>query len=256
MYLTWLDSNSWLIEMADQRVLLDPWLVGSLVFGNLPWLFKGERPNPPQIPAPLDLILLSQGLEDHAHPPTLERLDRNIPVVASANGAKVARKLGYQQVTALNHGEKIQRGGLEIMAVPGSPMGPTLVENGYVLREMATDHRLYYEPHGYHSSELKKLGKVDVIITPMIDLVLPLLGPIIQGSQTAFDVATWLQPQVMLPTADGKEVEFQGLLISWLQTRGTVAELRTKLQSHQLPTEIVEPWPGERLELLTGAGLS
>ena len=32
MYLTWLDSNSWLIEMGGKRVLLDPWLVGSLIF--------------------------------------------------------------------------------------------------------------------------------------------------------------------------------------------------------------------------------
>ncbi|NJL56775.1 hypothetical protein HC928_17700, partial [bacterium] len=25
MYLTYFDSNSWLIEMADQRILVDPW---------------------------------------------------------------------------------------------------------------------------------------------------------------------------------------------------------------------------------------
>ena len=35
MHLTWLDSNSWLIEMGGQRILLDPWLSGPLVFGNL-----------------------------------------------------------------------------------------------------------------------------------------------------------------------------------------------------------------------------
>jgi len=40
MYLTWLDSNSWLIELAGKRILLDPWLVGDLTFGNLTWLFR------------------------------------------------------------------------------------------------------------------------------------------------------------------------------------------------------------------------
>ena len=45
MHLTYLDSNSWLIEIGSQKILLDPWLVGSLVFGNLPWLFKGEKTN-------------------------------------------------------------------------------------------------------------------------------------------------------------------------------------------------------------------
>jgi hypothetical protein len=45
--------------------------------------------------------LLSQGLEDHAHPPTLKALEHGIPVVGSVNAAKVATDLNYQQVTAL-----------------------------------------------------------------------------------------------------------------------------------------------------------
>ncbi|MEM1369418.1 MAG: MBL fold metallo-hydrolase, partial [Cyanobacteria bacterium P01_H01_bin.15] len=32
MHLTYLDSNSWLIELAGQQILLDPWLVDDLVF--------------------------------------------------------------------------------------------------------------------------------------------------------------------------------------------------------------------------------
>ena len=67
MYLTWLDVNSWLIELAGRRILVDPWLVGSQMFGNLDWLFKGVRSNPRPIPDNIDLILLSQGLEDHTH---------------------------------------------------------------------------------------------------------------------------------------------------------------------------------------------
>ena len=64
MYLTYLDSNSWLVEMGGQNILIDPWLVGSLTFGNLDWLFKGSRPQERPIPEKIDLILLSQGLED------------------------------------------------------------------------------------------------------------------------------------------------------------------------------------------------
>ncbi|MFM7716189.1 MAG: MBL fold metallo-hydrolase, partial [Microcystis sp.] len=76
MQLTWLDSNSWLIEIGGKRLLLDPWLVGSLTFGNLTWLFEGKKTANHAIPEHIDLILLSQGLEDHAHPPTLQVLDR------------------------------------------------------------------------------------------------------------------------------------------------------------------------------------
>ena len=94
MYLTWLDSNSWLIEIGSKQILIDPWIVGPLVFGNLSWLFKGERLTPRNIPEKVDLIVLSQGLEDHAHPETLKQLDKNIPVVASPTAAKVVQDLG------------------------------------------------------------------------------------------------------------------------------------------------------------------
>jgi L-ascorbate metabolism protein UlaG (beta-lactamase superfamily) len=42
MRLIYFGANSWLIELGQQRILIDPWLVGSLMFGNLTWLFKGQ----------------------------------------------------------------------------------------------------------------------------------------------------------------------------------------------------------------------
>lgn len=250
MYLTWLDNNSWLIEMGEQRILLDPWLVGSLVFGNLPWLFKGQHTVPQSIPEQIDLILLSQGLEDHAHVETLRQLDRNIPVVASVNAAKVARGLGYMQVTALAHGEQFSGdNGLMIEAVPGTPLGPMLVENGYLLTDTRTGAKLYYEPHGNHSPRLKDRAPVDVVITPIVDLEIPLLGPIIKGRKSALEVVDWLQPQVLLPTAAGGNVAFEGLLVSVLRTQGSPDELRQGLAQQQLATRLVTPKPGERFNL-------
>jgi L-ascorbate metabolism protein UlaG (beta-lactamase superfamily) len=106
MYLTYYGANSWLLEFDNMRVLIDPWLVGSLVFANQEWLFKGDRLNAIEpLPDNIDLILLSQGLEDHAHRPTLETLPHQIPVIASPNGAKVATEMGYETVTALAPGE-------------------------------------------------------------------------------------------------------------------------------------------------------
>ncbi len=54
MQLTWLDNNSWIINVGKQNILLDPWLVDSLVFANLPWLFEGKRPQPLAIPESID----------------------------------------------------------------------------------------------------------------------------------------------------------------------------------------------------------
>lgn len=248
MYLTWLDNNSWFIEMGAQRVLLDPWLVGSLVFGNMPWLFKGQHTQPPTVPDAIDLILLSQGLEDHAHTETLQQLDRNIPVVASPNAAKVATGLGYVQVKSLAHGENVTIGQLKIEAVPGSPLGPLLVENGYVLTDLESGKRLYYEPHGNHAASLKESAPVDVVITPVIDLEIPLVGAIIKGRESALDVVKWLQPQAIIPTAAGGNVHFEGLLLAVLRAKGSPDEFRQQLAQQQLSTALITPQPGVRFE--------
>lgn len=256
MYLTWLDSNSWLIEMGGKRILLDPWLVGSLSFGNLTWLFEGKKNTDRPIPENIDLILLSQGLPDHAHPPTLEKLDRAIPVVGSPGAAKVVEKMGYTQVTALAHGETFTLAGqLQIQAFPGSPVGPTLVENGYLLTDLEQSTRLYYEPHGYHSPTLKDFAPVDVVITPIIDLKLPLLGSVIKGSASAVEAAEWLRPQVILPTAAGGDITFEGLLLSVLKAEGGADEVRSLLAQKQLSAQVLEPKPWQRFEVKLGVSV-
>ncbi|MGF1479531.1 MAG: MBL fold metallo-hydrolase [Cyanophyceae cyanobacterium] len=247
MDLTYLDSNSWLIEISGKHILIDPWLVGDLVFGNLPWFFKGTKA-PRPIPDNVDLILLSQGLEDHAHPPTLKQLDHTIPVVGSPNAAKVAQELGYLHVTALSHGETYALEGIEIKAVPGSPIGPQLVENGYLIQAQ-DEHTLYYEPHGYHSPMLQEAAPIDVVIAPIVNLKLPLLGPIIKGQQEALELCRWLQPQVILPTAAGGDVSFEGVLNALLSAEGTADELQSLLAQHGLATQVIEPQPGETFSL-------
>ncbi len=247
MYLTWLDSNSWLIEVAGVRILLDPWLVGDLVFGNLIWLFKGEKTSSRALPEAIDLILLSQGLEDHTHPATLKELDHQIPVVGSPNAAKVVQGLGYSQVTALKNGQSHKVKDLvEITAVPGSPIGPQLVENGYLIKDLTTGETLYYEPHGYHSPILKEKLPIDIVITPIIDLKLPFVGAVIKGQESALEVCKWLQPKVIIPTAAGGEINFTGFLLSLLTTQGDAETFREILSKNHLSTQVIDPKPGTR----------
>lgn len=245
MQLTWLDSNSWLIELAQKRILLDPWLVGSLTFGNLPWLLRGYRSQEHVIPDSLDLILLSQGLEDHAHPETLRQLNKSIPVVGSVSAAKVARQLGFSQVTALKHNETFVLGDrVSIQATVGSPLGPLVQENGYLMKELATGTTLYYEPHGSHPPTLKESAPIDVVIAPLIDLTLPIVGSIIKGAESALELAQRVNPQVMLPTAADGNVQYEGVLLSMLKAIGSVDEFRAKLIENNLSTKVFEPKPG------------
>lgn len=249
MFTTWLDNNSWLWEIADQKILVDPWLIGALTFGNATWLFKGEKKQPQPLPTDIDFILLTQGLEDHAHPETLQALDKSIPVVGSPNAAKVVRELGFTDVTVLEHGESITRDEVTIKAVPGSPIGPALLENGYVLTENATGFKLFYEPHGYHQEGLKQEAPVDVVLTPMLTLSLPLVGPIIRGSKSAEELANWLQPQVMLPTTDAQETTYEGLLVSILKASGGAEQVREQLATRGKSIQVLSPKVGDRLEL-------
>jgi L-ascorbate metabolism protein UlaG (beta-lactamase superfamily) len=250
MNLTYFDSNSWLIEIDGKRILLDPWLVGDLTFGSLTWLFQGKKNNPQPIPENIDLILLSQGLEDHAHPPTLKELNKNIPVVASPNAAKVVKKLGYTTITTLKHQESFKLGEqVEIKAVPGSPIGPTLIENGYIIKGLESRKNIYYEPHGYHSDSLKQAESIDVIVTPIINLKLPLAGAVIKGQEAALQVCKWLKPQVIIATAAGGNIDFQGLLMSVLKADGSVEEFNQLLQKNNLSTKAIDPQSGENIEL-------
>jgi L-ascorbate metabolism protein UlaG (beta-lactamase superfamily) len=251
MKLTWLDSNSWLIEMGGKKILLDPWLVGNLSFGNLPWLFLGSKTVQRPIPGNIDLILLSQGLPDHAHLPTLAVLDRSIPVVASPSAAKVVKNLGYQQITALAPGENHSFAGVTIKAVPGSPVGPTAIENGYILRDDQSS--LYYEPHGYHSPVLADEAAIDVAITPLINLKLPLLGAVIKGQASALALCELLKPKFIIPTAAGGDVKFEGLLVSMLTAEGTVTEFKDLLKGKSLGTEVIDPQPWQPFSLALAA---
>ena len=250
MQLTWLDSNSWLIEIGQCRILLDPWIVGSLVFGNQKWLFEGKKTSSHEIPKNIDFILLSQGLEDHAHPPTLKKLDHSLPVVASPNGAKVCQELGYQKITSLSHGETyIFADKIEIKAVEGSPVGVNTVENGYIVKDLATGESIYYEPHGFHSQNLKNQEPVTTIITPLTNIKIPLVGPVIKGQESAVEVCRWLKPQYILPTADGGDIAYEGILPKVLKSEGTIDRFRDLLAQEKVETKVIKPESWEMIAI-------
>jgi len=248
MQLTYLDSNTWQFNLNGFHVLLDPWLVGSLTFGGQAWFFEGKRPRDRVIPTQIDLILLSQGLPDHAHPPTLKQLDRQIPVVASPSAAKVVEALGYQQVTVLKHGETTSIQGIQIQAIPGSPIGPTTVENAYLVRSQAGS--FYYEPHGYHHQpSLRQADPVDAVIVPTQSLKLPVVGAFIQGNTAAIEVAAQLKARFIIPTAVGGDVEFSGVLNQFLSLDGSVTEFTEQLNQQCPTTTLITPQPGIPFEI-------
>lgn len=256
MKLTRIDLNSWIFTVAGQTLLVDPWLVDPLVFYGLPWLFTAYHTTPPAFTPetlpPINLILLSQGLDDHCHKPTLERLDRRIPVIASPTAAKVVTALGYQQVTSLGGWQETTVGTLQITAVPGAEIQPGQVENGYWLRDRTTGASLYYEPHlAPPESVLKqRIGQVDVAIAPIIGQIFPFLGQVIMGTEQSLQLAQTLQPRFFVPTTMG-DIRTQGILPMLIKSVGSVADFRDRLSDSGLVTELLVPEPGETLEITT-----
>jgi hypothetical protein len=239
---TYFGSNSWLLEINGLRVLVDPWLVDALVFPPGAWLLKGELPQPWPIPEQLDLLLLTQGLADHAHPATLQQLPKTLPVVASPAAAKVVKGLGFTQVTCLSPGEQHHAGGLTIQATAGARV--PMVENGYLLDWPGGS--LYLEPHGVLDANLPK-RKVNTVISPVIDLGLPLAGNFITGASVMPDLIERFSPEQVLASTTGGEVRFTGLISSLLNADAG----ESRVASDAL---ITTPVPGKPVMLSTAQG--
>ena len=236
---TYFGANGWLLEIADCRVLVDPWLSGPLVFPPGAWMLRGELPHPWPVPENLDLLLLTQGLADHSHLPSLKLLPRNLPVVGSTAAAKVVKRLGFEHIETLKPGETCTVKGLNIEATAGAAV-PN-VENGYVLDW--TDGSLYLEPHGVLDPKLAS-RPVDTVITPVIDLGLPMAGDFITGASVLPNLIERFTPRTVLASTTGGDVTFTGL-ISALLSKAEIKE--------QPDPRVVIPIPGEPFKLETQA---
>jgi hypothetical protein len=238
---TYLGANGWLLAFGGgPRVLVDPWLTGALQFGPGDWLLKGELADPQPVPQALDLLLLTQGLSDHCHAPSLALLPRDLPVVASPSAAQRVRSLGFTAVTSLRPGDHHTHGSLTITATAGAPVPQ--VENGYLLAHPSAS--LYLEPHGFLSPSLPP-QELTAVITPVIDVGLPLAGAFVRGRTVLPQLIERFQPATVLASTTGGDVSFSGLLAGLLQVHGTAAEAALTA-----PCRFIDPVPGQAYGLL------
>ena len=244
MHATYFGANGWLLEFGALRVLVDPWLTGPLRFPPGAWFFEGQLPQSQPVPADLDLLLLTQGLDDHAHPDTLALLPRALPVVGSAAAAAKAKALGFESVTTLKPGEQCAHGELVITATAGAPVPQ--VENGYLLRHPSGS--LYLEPHGFLPDTLPA-ERLDAVITPVVDLGLPLAGAFVRGRQVLPELVKRFSPRSVLASTAGGDVLFSGVLTRALWQKGSPAEAGASLPEG---TALIDPVVGQRYGLGPG----
>jgi hypothetical protein len=202
-------------------------------------MLRGELPHPWPVPENLDLLLLTQGLADHCHLPSLKLLPRNLQVVGSTAAAKVVKRLGFEHIETLKPGETCTVKGLNIAATAGAAV-PN-VENGYLLDWAGGS--LYLEPHGVLDPKLAS-RPVDTVITPVIDLGLPVAGDFITGASVLPNLIERFTPRTVLASTTGGDVTFTGL-ISALLSGAKIKE--------QPDPRVVIPVPGKAFKLETEA---
>ena len=129
--------------------------------------------------------------------------------------------------------------GLNIEATAGAAV-PN-VENGYLIDWEGGS--LYLEPHGVLDPKLAS-RPVDTVITPVIDLGLPLAGDFITGASVLPDLIQHFSPRKVLASTTGGGVTFSGLINALLSG----AEIK-----EQPDPRVVTPVPGEPVQLETHA---
>jgi len=114
------------------------------------------------------------------------------------------------------------------------------VENGYLLEHPCGS--LYLEPHGYLPANLPG-RRLDAVITPVVDLGLPLAGAFVRGTHVLPELLERFQPHTVLASTAGGDVRFSGLLTQVLWQKGSTATAATGLPEG---CRLIDPVVGER----------
>lgn len=217
--------------------------MSQLDFG-LPFLYQGlkktidEKKELLNIASHADVILISQGFDDHAHAPTLRALtsmNGKLKYVCPPSAVPILESCGISKndVAVLKPTEsiKIMRHDRTVVvtATSGALLGPPggMVENGYILQANThsggaeAEPTVYYEPHCmYNAAELSRLH-ADVVITSVV--MQRLLGyTLVDGGKKAMELAGLLRAKCIVPMRNGD-----------LQQSGMLSKLVTKVGSEK-----------------------
>ncbi|KAJ7943199.1 Metallo-hydrolase/oxidoreductase superfamily protein [Quillaja saponaria] len=257
--LTYLEGNSWLWNVGEANILVDPILVGNLDFG-IPWLYDASKKvltnfqlsDLPEI----DCLLITQSLDDHCHLKTLKPLAEkfsNLRVIATPNAKSLLDPL-FKNVTYIEPGqtsvvETSYGSNARVQATAGPVLGPPwqCPENGYLIKAPQGQLTLYYEPHCVYNQNFLEKERADIVITPVIKQLLPKFT-LVSGQEDAVKLAKLLQAKFIVPMKNG-DLESKGLLSSIIESEGTIESFK-ELLSKELPdARVLEPTPGLPLEI-------
>ena len=221
----YLGSNGWLIKFEKTNLLIDPWLNGDLIFPPGEWFFKGSLNKEILIEEDINIILLTQGLADHCHLPSLKKFKKDIDIICPNSAKRILEKSGFTTINVLKPSEKISIHGLEIKATAGAPVPH--IENGYLVKD-PEGKGFYIEPHGYLDEHIKS-QTIDAVITPTINLDLPFLGSFVKGADILPKLIKTFNPKYILSSTAGGDAKYTGLLNKFISVQEYTEEVKCKV---------------------------
>tara|TARA_B100000886_G_scaffold151318_1_gene102930 strand:- start:779 stop:1495 length:717 start_codon:yes stop_codon:yes gene_type:complete len=222
---TYLGSNGWFIKFNKNNLIIDPWLKGDLIFPPGEWFFKGSLEQEISIDKKIDIILLTQGLPDHCHIPTLEMFRKDIPIICPSSASRILEKIGFSLIRILKPTEKIHQFNLSFEATAGAPVPQ--IENGYIVRDNL-ENSFYIEPHGYLDENVDKQN-LDAVITPTKNLELPLVGPFVKGADVIPKLINKFNPKFILSSTVGGDAKYSGFLNKFISVQEYEKEINCNL---------------------------
>jgi L-ascorbate metabolism protein UlaG (beta-lactamase superfamily) len=168
----WLGHATVLLRVGDTTILTDPVLCNRVGIG-LGLITGGPRRHVApalsirELPE-IDLILVSHAHYDHLDRPTLNRLDKNTPVITAGGTFDLVRDLGYRRIAELRWGESVSLYGLNFTAQQVPHWGARSFfdkhrgYNAYVIE--SPKHRVLYGGDSAFGEHFKEVGKVDLAI--------------------------------------------------------------------------------------------
>ena len=222
---TYLGSNGWFIKFKKVNLIIDPWLKGDLIFPPGEWFFKGSLEEEISVDKNIDIILLTQGLPDHCHVPTLKMFKKDIPIICPSSAIGILKKIGFSSIQILKPTEKTSQFNLSFQATAGAPVPQ--IENGYIVRD-DEDNSFYIEPHGYLDENLDKQN-VDAVITPTKNLELPLVGSFVKGADVIPKLINKFNPKFILSSTVGGDAKYSGFLNNFISVQDYKDELNCNL---------------------------
>ena len=238
---TYFGANGWLIEFSSLKILIDPWLRGDLTFDPAGWIIRGQLKEIFDTPKGIDLILLTQGLPDHTHRETLKLFDLNTPIIGSENACRIVKEIGFINVKEIKPGNRLEFRNIEIMATKGAPIPAP--ENGYIIKSSVNS--IYIEPHGFVDESIEH-QKIDIVISPVVNIGLPFIGSFIKGEEAIRKLDKLLEPKYLLSSTIGGKIAFKGLLGNLINQDNIKNDVINIISDDCI---FIEPIPGKRYKL-------